>query len=382
MDFSATLRSKLPRVGTTIFTKMSALAKAHGAINLSQGFPDFDPDPKLLEAVQEGLQGGHNQYAPMAGNLHLRQLLASEFQSMHGAAFDPEREITITAGATQAISTAIHTIVREEDEVIIFTPAYDCYAPIVELVGAKPVYVQLTYPDYSVPWDLVVKLINHRTRMLIINTPHNPSGTTLKPEDFERLQRIITGSNIIVLSDEVYRHIVFGGAPLSVANYPELAKQSIIVGSFGKTFHVTGWKVGYALAPAEMMEEFRKVHQYQVFSVNSAAQFGLAKHMQTTQLHQLPAFFEAKRNFFLEQLAGSRFKVLPSSGGYFQLLDYSAISSENDIDFAERLTKEHGVASIPMSVFYHADPDHKVLRFCFAKKESTLAAAAKKLLAV
>lgn len=376
-SFPNSIRTKLPRIGVNIFTKMSTLAHEQGAINLSQGFPDFSAPTELINLVHHYMLQGANQYAPMAGVMRLREVIAQKVEQLYSTKYNPETEITITSGGTQAIYAAITALVNEEDEVIIFTPAYDCYAPAILLNGAKPIYIQLKAPYYTIDWDEVKKVVNRRTRMIIINTPHNPTGTILNAQDMVELDKITRDSEIVVLSDEVYEHIVFDGYEhQSVARYPNLAKRSLLVYSFGKTFHATGWKIGYVIGPAKLMAEFRKVHQFQVFAANHPIQLALADFLSNTQNYlTVSGIFEAKRNYFLNLLKPSRFKIIPSAGTYFQLLDYSGISNEKDVDFAIRLTKEFKIASIPVSVFYHNPLDHKVLRFCFAKKEETLAAA-------
>lgn len=367
------IKSKLPHVGQTIFSTMSALAQKHQAINLSQGFPDFEVAPKLIERVFHHMQNGQNQYAPLQGVLPLREILAAQTQKQHGAAYNIDTEINITAGATQAIATAITASIREGDEVIIFTPAYDCYAPYVELNLGTPIFVKLQHPTYQPDWNQVKKLVNHRTKMIIVNTPHNPSGTIFSEEDLDHLEEITSGSDILILSDEVYEHIVFNGKKhLSLAGRPSLAKRSFIVGSFGKTLHITGWKMGYCLAPENLMKEFRKVHQYMVFSVNTPAQYAIADYLSDRKNFEIASMYQQKRDIFLEAVKNSRFKALSSKGSYFVLLDYGQITQENEVDFAKRLTIEHSVASIPLSVFYNDPTDHKVLRFCFAKQEKTL----------
>lgn len=378
MEYPNTISSKLPKVGTTIFTVMSKMANDFNAINLSQGFPDFPVDPKLIELVNHFMQKGHNQYPPMAGILPLREGIAAKTEQLYGAQYNPESEVLVTAGATQAIFTTIQALIKEEDEVIIFTPAYDCYAPAVELAGGKTIYVPLEAPDFKIDWEEVKKLVTRRTRMILINTPHNPTGTTWKQEDLAQLERITSGNDILILSDEVYEHIVFDGEEhQSVAKYPNLAERSIIIGSFGKTFHATGWKVGYALAPKNIMAEIRKVHQYNVFTVNHPVQYALAEYLKdSSNYNQVSAMYEEKRNFFLHAISGSRFTTIPSAGTYFQLLGYDKLSDKNDIEFAEELTKEHGVASIPISVFYHNQVQNSMLRFCFAKENETLEKAA------
>ena len=378
VEYPNSINSKLPKVGTTIFTVMSKMAADYNAINLSQGFPDFPVDPKLISLVNTFMQKGNNQYPPMGGVMTLRERIAEKTASLYGASYDPEHEVTVTAGATQAIFTAIQALIREEDEVIIFTPAYDCYAPAVELAGGKAIYVPLQAPDFQIDWEEVKKLVTRRTRMIMINTPHNPTGTIWRQEDLIQLERITAGNDIIILSDEVYEHIVFDGeAHQSVARYPKLAERSVIVGSFGKTFHATGWKVGYTLAPKNIMAEFRKVHQYNVFTVNHPVQLAIAEYMKSPDTYlEVSAMYQAKRDFFLRAIAGSKFSIHPSSGTYFQLLGYEKLSNKSDIEFASELTQQHGVASIPISVFYHNQIQNGVLRFCFAKEDETLEKAA------
>ncbi len=378
MEYPGRIASKLPQVGTTIFTEMSALAAEHNAVNLSQGFPDFDPDPRLLEHVFKAMIDGHNQYAPMGGWLPLRERIVEKIQKRYGTQYDPNTEVTITAGATQALCTALAATITEGDEVIVFTPAYDAYAPLIELFGGTPVYIKLQFPDYHIDWDQVQHMISHRTKMIVINNPHNPTGAILKEEDLERLERIVKNSNILVLSDEVYEHIIFDEAKhFSLTSRPALAERTIAVYSFGKTFHMTGWKLGYAVAPENLMKEFRKVHQYNVFSVHRPSQVGLAEFLEDESHWNVGDMYEKKRNEFLSLMEGSRFKALPTHGSYFVLMEYKDITDENDVDFARRLTTEHGVASIPVSVFYNVPTDNKVLRFCFAKSSEVLEAGAK-----
>jgi methionine aminotransferase len=357
---------------------MSKLAAEQKAINLSQGFPDFHCEEKLVELVTKYMRAGYNQYAPMEGLMSLREKIAEKTEALYSATYNPETEITITAGATQAIYTAIGATVGEGDEVIIFTPAYDCYAPAVELNGGKPIYVQLEMPNYSIDWEQVKKVINQRTKLIILNTPHNPSGAILSMEDMAKLEKLISNSDIMVISDEVYEHIIFDGYEhQSVARFPKLAERSFIISSFGKTYHVTGWKVGYCLAPENLMKEFRKAHQYIVFAVNTPIQHAYSDYLDDKDAYLgLGEFYKAKRDFFNKQLKGSRFTIRPSSGTYFQLLGYENITDKTDTDFAVELTKKHKVASIPVSVFYHKKVDEKVLRFCFAKDEATLEKAA------
>ena len=374
--------SKLPAVQTSIFSVMTKLAQENGAINLSQGFPGFDCSPELIGLVEKHLRGAKNQYAPMPGVQVLREAISRKTEEMYSIQYDPETEVTITAGATQGLYTAISAFVKEGDEVIVIEPAYDSYAPAVELAGGKCVYFQLNPEKFSINWAEFQKLINQRTRMIIINTPHNPTGSVLSAADMMKLEKLTNKTDIIILSDEVYEHIIFDGLEhQSVARYPKLAERSVIVSSFGKTYHTTGWKIGYCVAPANLMAEFRKVHQFLVFSVNTPIQYALAEYLENKDAYlQLSAFYQEKRDFFNQLFSASRFKFQPSPGTYFQLLDYSAISNEKDTDFARRLTIEHGVASIPVSVFYHKKTESKFLRFCFAKDNQELEIAAEKLL--
>lgn len=368
------INSKLPNVGTTIFTVMSALAKEQNALNLSQGFPNFPVDQKLIEYVEKAMRSGYNQYAPMQGDFRLRELLVNKIEKRYGSKYSADSEITITAGATQAIYTAISAFIREDDEVIIFTPAYDCYQPAITLNGGRPIFVPLKSPDYKINWDEVKKVITGRTKMIIINTPHNPTGQILYENDLKELEKITNGTDIIVLSDEVYEHIIFDEiAHESICKYKDLRQRSLAVYSFGKTFHVTGWKMGYVVAPEILMNEFRKVHQFNVFACNHPMQVGLADYLEDESSYTgIESFYQQKRDVFLQAIEGSRFTPLTAKGTYFQLLDYSKISDENDEDFAIRLTKEFKIASIPVSVFYSSKLDEKVLRFCFAKDEDTL----------
>ena len=378
------IKSKLHNTGTTIFSVMSALAAKHNAINLSQGFPGFPISSKLIDLVNKYMSQGFNQYAPMQGILPLRERIAEKSRKLYAASYDPVTDITITAGGTQAIYTAITAVVREKDEVILFDPSYDCYTPAIELNGGVPVRINLNGPDFKINWEEVRKRVNSRTRMIMINTPHNPCGSVLTKDDMEELIKITDGSDIIVLSDEVYEHIIFDGQTHeSVSKYPKLLERSFVVLSFGKTFHATGWKMGYCLAPENLMNEFRKVHQYIVFSVNTAVQYALAEFMEDESNYMgLQNFYQEKRDLFLSLIKDSEFKPLKCNGSYFQLLDYSAISTDNDVNVAEKLTIEHGVASIPISVFYQSPPEDKILRFCFAKNEDVLKSAAEKLCAI
>ena len=376
--FNGLITSKLPAVGTTIFTTMSKLAQEENAINLSQGFPDFNCSEELIGLVEKYMRLGHNQYAPMPGIMPLRERIAQMIESLYGCIYHPDTEITVTAGATQAIYTIIASFVREEDEVIVFEPAYDCYSPAIEVAGGKPVYVSLQLPDFSINWESVKKVINHKTRMIIVNSPHNPSGAILKENDLKELEKITKNTDILVLSDEVYEHMVFDGEQhQSVARNKSLSERSFLVSSFGKTVHTTGWKTGYVAAPANFMAEFRKVHQYLVFSCNTPVQYALADFLGNAANYlELKNFYQAKRDYFCKLIKDSRFSFDISSGTYFQLLKYDAISNEKDTDFAIRLTKECKIASIPLSVFYHKPVDGKFLRFCFAKKDETLERAA------
>jgi len=380
-QFPVVIDSKLPTVGTTIFTVMSRLAADCGAINLSQGFPDFQADPALFEATVRAMREGRNQYAPMAGMPELRAAIADKVATLYSVRPDAEQEITVTAGATQALFTAIAAFVRAGDEVIVFAPCYDSYVPAIETVGGKAVYARLGFPDYAPDWEQVRELISPRTRMIIINSPHNPTGSLLDADDLAILAEITRDTDIVVLSDEVYEHIVFDGARhASVLSHAELAARGLVVSSFGKTYHITGWKIGYVIGAATLMAEFRKVHQFNVFTVNTPGQIGIADYMRDATRHEgLAAFYQARRDFFRAQMNGSRFELLPCHGTYFQLARYTAVSDLPDRAFAEWLTREAGVAAIPVSVFYPDGQDDRVVRFCFAKQESTLAAAGEKL---
>lgn len=377
-DFSGTITSKLPGTETSIFAVMSALANETGAINLSQGFPDFPISEKLIELVNKYMRQGMNQYAPMLGVQALREVISEKVFNMYGANYHPEKEINITAGATQALYTIISAMIHEGDEVIIFEPAYDSYVPAIKLNGGIPVFAQLQTPDYHINWDYVKKLINKNTRMIIINSPQNPTGSVLKAEDIKMLIKLTLKTDIVILSDEVYEHLIFDGIRHeSVSLYPELAERSFITYSFGKTLHATGWKMGYVLAPENLMKEFRKVHQFNVFTCNTPIQYAIAEYLKDADNYNyLPGFYQQKRDFFLEQIKGSRFGIIPCYGTYFQLLEYSRITDENEMDFAIRMTKEFKLASIPVSPFYHKATDNKTLRFCFAKTEETMKKAA------
>jgi methionine transaminase len=378
------ITSKLPQVGLTIFSEMTRLALQHGAINLSQGFPDFDTHTKLKDLVAKYIRAGHNQYAPMQGVSALREAIAEKTFEMYGAGYNPDSEITITTGGTQAIYAAVTAVVHPGDEVILVEPAYDCYAPIVRLNGGVPVYVALGFPSYSIDWDAFARRISPKTRLVILNFPHNPSGAVLSAQDLETLAEILRPTPALILSDEVYEHIVFDGLDhQGMSRHPELRQRSFVVNSFAKTYHTTGWKVGYCLASRPLSEEFRKIHQYMVFAVNTPIQYAYAEFLEDKQCYlSLPSFYQAKRDRFLELIRESRFRPLSCHGTYYQMLDYSRISVEPEMEFARRLTMEFGVAAIPPSVFYHRGDDHKVLRFCFAKKEETLLAAAERLNAI
>lgn len=378
------IKSKLPNVGTTIFSIMSGLANETGAINLSQGFPGFPVSNELIDLITQAMKSGFNQYAPMPGILSLRERIAEKVQNMYGHYYNPESEITITSGGTQALFTAINALIHEGDEVIVFEPAYDSYVPAIQLAGGIPISVPLFPPNYEIQWNEVKKLINHRTKMIMINSPQNPTGTVLKKEDIEQLSSITNGTDIIILSDEVYEHIIFDGLQHeSIARYSNLIDRSLIVYSFGKTFHATGWKTGYCLGPEHLMKEFRKVHQFNVFSVNTPLQYALAEYLKNENNYLgLQKFYQEKRDYFANGLKDSAFNILPCKGSYFQLLEYSNLSSEKDTDYAIRLTKEYGVASIPVSVFYSSNHDYKLLRFCFAKENAMLEQAIDRLLKI
>ena len=381
MDTTLRIDSRFPDMGTTIFTVMSRLAAECGAINLSQGFPDFQADRSLFDAMHRHMLAGRNQYAPMAGLPELRRAIVDKVATLYGPRFDVESEVTVTAGATQAIFTAIAAFVRAGDEVIVFEPVYDSYVPAIETVGGTAVFAQLTFPDYAPDWAQVQTLITARTRMIIVNSPHNPTGSLLSAADLNALADLVRGTNIVILSDEVYEHILFDGEThASLCAHPELAQRSLIVSSFGKTYHITGWKIGYVVGPAALMAEFRKVHQFNVFTVHAPSQLALADYMQDASRHLgLAAFYEQKRDFFRSLLADTPFKLLPCRGTYFQLASYAAISDQPDRAFAEWLTREVGVAVIPVSVFYASGRDDRVVRFCFAKQDETLQAAAARL---
>ncbi len=375
------ISSKLPGVGTTIFTTMSALATRHQAINLGQGFPDFPMNELLAQKVTQAMQDGFNQYMPMQGYLPLREVLAEKAHSLYQAAIDPGSDITITPGGTYAIYTALTAILQPGDEVIVFEPAYDSYIPNIEINGAIPVRISLPFPDYRVNWAEVKEKLSPRTRAIIINSPHNPTGSVLLEEDMEQLQELLKDTGIIIISDEVYEHLVFDGIEhQSVLRYPALAQRSFACFSFGKVYHCTGWKLGYCISPAPLMTEFRKVHQFNCFSCHSPSQVALSSFLQDKDSYlSLGAFLQQKRDHFASLMQQTRFEPLPSFGSYFQLYKYDRISEEKDTEFCTRLTRDHGVAAIPVSAFYSEQTDNKVIRFCFAKKESTLSEAAGRL---
>jgi len=372
--FQGNLHSKLLKTETSIFAVMTGLAKEYGAVNLSQGFPDFPISEELIDRVTYYMKSGFNQYAPMTGVDELRKAISLMFRHNHDAYYHPDREINITAGGTQALYAAIAAFVRKDDEVIIFEPAYDSYGPAVQLNGGIVKYARLEFPDFRINWDELPRLINHRTKMVIINTPHNPTGSVLREEDLIKLERLLEGRDIVVLSDEVYEHLIFENIQhQSVCRFPKLASRSLLVGSFGKTFHATGWKTGFVLAPENLMKEFRKAHQFIVFASNTPIQYAISDYINNPANYlYLGKFYQEKRDLFVEKVKASRFNILPCFGTYFQLLDYSSISDENEMDFAVQLVKEYGIAAVPVSPFYHNKSDNKVLRFCFAKQEETI----------
>lgn len=372
-------QSKLPNTGTSIFAIMSQLANQHKAINLSQGFPDFDISPVLIELAYKYMKKGFNQYAPMPGILELRKAISKKNKETYTVEYDPDTEITVTAGATQALFTVISAFIKENDEVIVFEPAYDSYIPAVELNGGTVRYAELKHPDYHIDWNEVRMLINQKTRMIIINTPHNPTGSVLNAEDLAMLEKLTNNTDIIILSDEVYEHLIFDQIKhQSICYYPNLVKRSFVVGSFGKTFHTTGWKMGYCAAPAALMSEYRKAHQFVVFACNTPIQYAMAEFLSDRNNYTgLGEFYQKKRDYFLELVKDSRFEPIPSYGTYFQVLKYDKISKDSELDFAKFLTIKHGVASVPLSFFYNNQINNQTLRFCFAKKEETLEKAAK-----
>ncbi len=375
--------SKFPGMGTTIFTVMSKMAQDCGAINLSQGFPDFDGPEHLRERVAWHMAHGHNQYAPLAGIPELQEQIAAKVFDLYGCVADPGLQIAVTPGATEAIYCAVTACIQPGDEVIIFDPAYDTYAPCVRLNGGVTRHIPLEYPDFRIDWQRVKDEINDRTRMIMLNSPHNPTGSVWCEDDIDSLRRVIAGRNILLLSDEVYEHITFDGRQHhSLLLYPDLAERAFCISSFGKTYHVTGWRMGYCVAPENLMREFLLIHQFINFSANAPLQYALADYLKKYPQYasELGIFYEKKRNLFGELLKNSKFKLIPSSGTFFQLADYSAISSDTDTEFSTRLTKDHKVAVIPISVFYQEPPDQRVIRFCFAKHDETLREAAERLL--
>jgi methionine aminotransferase len=380
-SFPGPVASRLPRVGTTIFAVMSRLAARHGAVNLSQGFPDFPVSPRLVDLVERHMRAGDNQYAPLAGVPSLREAIVAKVEALHGARYDPEQEVTVTAGGTQAIYTAITALVRPGDEVVILEPAYDSYAPAVELAGGTVRRARLRPPAWRPEWEEVRRLVGARTRLLVINSPHNPTGAVWSAGDLDELAGLLRGTDTLVVSDEVYEHILFDGRRhQSCSRHPELAARSVVIGSFGKTFHATGWKIGHVLAPRQLAAEFRKVHQFVVFAVNTPIQLALAEFLREPAHYLgLAGFYEQRRNRFRAGLAATRLVPLPCAGTYFQLASYAAVSDEPDVALAERLTRELGVASIPVSVFSEDRPQDRVLRFCFANSDETLERACERL---
>ena len=379
------LKSKLPAVGTTIFTRMSQLAQQHGALNLSQGFPDFPAEPRLLDALNRQVLAGRNQYAPMPGVPELRQQISRLIERVYGVQVCADSEVTITSGATEALFVAIQALVRTGDEVIVFDPAYDSYQPAVELAGGKTVHIQLCAPDYRVDWAAVERRISDRTRLIIVNSPHNPTGMVFTDLDWQALADLVQRHGLFCISDEVYEHMVFDDRkPQSARQYPALAERSFIVSSFGKTFHVTGWKLGYCTAPKLLSAEFRKIHQYVTFSSFTPAQYAIAELLDTAPqlVTGLAAFYQQKRDLFQQLLSGSALRLLPCQGTYFQLVDFSAVSTLDDVRFCDWLTTEVGVAAIPLSVFSRQEQDSRIIRFCFAKQQHTLEQAAARLQAL
>ncbi|AWO02152.1 methionine aminotransferase [Chitinophaga alhagiae] len=378
------ITSKLPDTGTTIFSVMSALAAQHQAVNLGQGFPDFPMNAALVARVNEAMQQGFNQYAPMQGHMLLREVLAEKAAYLYGSRIDPDTQITITPGGTYGIYTAITTVLHPGDEVIVFQPCYDSYIPNIRVNGAIPVLVDLQFPEYRIDWEAVKRSITSRTRMIMLNTPHNPTGAVLSAEDIEQLRAIVTGTPILILSDEVYEHLIYDNIPhQSMLRYPDLLERSFVTFSFGKLYHCTGWKLGYCVSSPALMQEFRKVHQYNCFSCHTPSQVALASFLQEKDSYlQLSGFMQAKRDYFAQLMGHTRFTPLASHGSYFQCYQYHRISDEGAADFAVRLTKEAGVATVPVSAFYQSGKDHRVLRFCFAKKEETLQKAVEQLMKV
>jgi methionine aminotransferase len=374
--------SKLPGTSTTIFSVMSQLAAEHNALNLSQGFPDYDCDPRLIEFVAQAMRDGHNQYAPMTGLRSLRELIADKVNLAYGSTYNPDTEVTVTAGGTQAIFTALTACIQPGDEVIIFEPAYDSYAPTIKMLGGLVKSYEMAPPDYAIDWEMVKKLFSSSTRMIIMNSPQNPTGTVLSENDIQSLIKLTKDTDVLILSDEVYEHLVYDGDQhRSFASYPELRERSFIVASFGKLLHATGWKTGYCIAPENLMKEFRKVHQFNVFSVNTPMQAGIANYLQDNSTYLgLSSFFQEKRDLFRSMLSQTKFKLLPCKGSYFQCVSYAHFSEEEDTAMAKRLITAFGVASIPVSAFYIRNTDHRILRFCFAKKQDTLEKSVERLM--
>ena len=370
--------SKLPSVGTTIFSVMSQMAQENNAINLAQGFPDFEMSEELISLVHKYMLKGYNQYAPMPGILPLREKVSAMVGELYGYLPNPAEEITITCGATEACYVAITSVVKPGDEVMVLEPAFDCYVSAIELCGAKPVYVSLRYPDYSIDWIKLREKITQKTKLIVLNSPHNPTGAVISSNDIHELQQIMEENELFLLSDEVYEHIIFDKlSHESVLKYENIRNRSFVISSLGKTFHCTGWRAGYCIAPAYLTKEFRKVHQYNTFSVHTPSQYAIAEYMENKEHYlDLSGFFQKKRDLFIKLLSSSRFELFPSKGSYFQLASYKNISDEKDLDFAARITKEFKVATIPVSAFYHDHKDDKIIRFCFAKKEETLEKAA------
>jgi len=379
------IRAKLPKVGTTIFTLMSRLAGERGAVNLGQGFPDFEPPEALLDLVARHLHGGHNQYAPMAGVPKLLEQIGAKLRRLHGLDLDAQSEVTVSAGGTEAIFSAIQAVVHRGDEVVLLDPCFDCYAPAVELAGGRVVRVPLALPDFHVDFERLEAALSPRTRLVVVNTPHNPSGALVARDDWVRLAALLEGTDTLLLADEVYEHLVYDGLThVSALSVPALRERAFVVFSFGKVFNATGWKVGYCIAPPPLTEALRKVHQFVTFSVSTPVQHALADYLESDPgfLAELPGFYQSRRDRFIELLSGSRFTLAPSPGTYFQLADYSAISAVTDIEFCRELINRHGVAAIPLSPFCAAPPDCRLLRFCFAKNDDTLEAAARRLRSV
>lgn len=375
------IHSKLPNVGTTIFTVMSALATEYNAVNLGQGFPDYNMSEDLISFVHEAMKNGFNQYVPMQGHLPLREALSEKIKFLYKTAVNPDTQITITPGGTYAIYTALTTILQPGDEVIVFEPAYDSYIPTVEVNGAVPVLIDLEFPEYKIDWNKVRQKISRKTRMILLNSPHNPTGAVLSADDINELRSIVRDKNIFICSDEVYEHLIFDDVPhQSILRYPDLLEKSFVCFSFGKVFHCTGWKLGYCVSSPELTKEFRKVHQFNCFSCNSPMQVGLAKFLSNKDAYlPLSSFMQRKRDYFIKLMQATKFKLLNSHGSYFICGTYGNISDEADKDFCIRITKQYGVTTIPVSVFYRAGTDNKVVRFCFAKKEETLEAAVERL---